>query len=127
MDNNSIDGSVDMVKTKFPQAHLIANKDNTGFSVANNQAMRIAKGEYFLLLNPDTIVEEDTFKQVVDFMDEHPDAGGLGCKMIDGKGVFLPESKRGLPTPTVAFYKIFGLSKLFPKSKKFGKYHLSYQ
>jgi len=126
VDNNSIDGSVDMVKAKFPQAHLIANKDNTGFSVANNQAMKIAKGDYFLLLNPDTIVEEDTFKQVVDFMDEHPDAGGLGCKMIDGKGVFLPESKRGLPTPTVAFYKIFGLSKLFPKSKRFGKYHLSY-
>ena len=68
VDNNSIDGSVEMVKNKFPQAHLIANKDNTGFSVANNQAMKIAKGEYFLLLNPDTIVEEDTFKQVVDFM-----------------------------------------------------------
>jgi len=126
VDNNSIDGSVEMVKAKFPQAHLIANKDNTGFSVANNQAMRIANGEYVLLLNPDTIVEEDTFKQVVDFMDEHADAGGLGCKMIDGKGIFLPESKRGLPTPAVAFYKIFGLSKLFPKSKKFGKYHLSY-
>jgi len=126
VDNNSIDGSVEMVKDKFPQAHLIANKDNTGFSVANNQAMKLAKGEYFLLLNPDTIVEEDTFKQVVDFMDQHPDAGGLGCKMIDGKGIFLPESKRGLPTPSVAFYKIFGLSKLFPKSKRFGKYHLSY-
>ena len=126
VDNNSIDGSVDMVKEKFPQVHLIANKDNTGFSVANNQAMKIAKGEYVLLLNPDTLVEEDTFKQVVDFMDEHPDGGGLGCKMIDGKGVFLPESKRGLPTPIVAFYKIFGLSKLFPKSKKFGKYHLTY-
>jgi len=126
VDNNSIDGSVEMVKAKFPQAHLIANKDNTGFSVANNQAMKIANGEYVLLLNPDTIVEEDTFKQVVDFMDEHPDAGGLGCKMIDGKGIFLPESKRGLPTPAVAFYKIFGLSKLFPKSKKFGKYHLTY-
>jgi len=126
VDNNSIDGSVEMVEAKFPQAHLIVNKDNTGFSVANNQAMKIANGEYVLLLNPDTIVEEDTFKQVVDFMDEQPDAGGLGVKMIDGKGVFLPESKRGLPTPAVAFYKIFGLSKLFPKSKKFGKYHLSY-
>jgi len=126
VDNNSIDHSVEMVKEKFPQVHLIANKDNTGFSVANNQAMKIAKGEYVLLLNPDTIVEEDTFKQVVDFMDAHPDAGGLGVKMIDGKGIFLPESKRGLPTPSVAFYKIFGLSKLFPKSKKFGKYHLTY-
>ncbi|MGV6861144.1 MAG: glycosyltransferase [Putridiphycobacter sp.] len=126
VDNNSIDGSVEMVKEKFPQAHLIANKENTGFAVANNQAMKIAKGEYVLLLNPDTIVEEDTFKLVVSFMDEHPDAGGLGVKMIDGRGEFLPESKRGLPTPAVAFYKIFGISKLFPNSKKFGKYHLTY-
>jgi len=126
VDNNSIDGSVEMVKTKFPQVKLIANKDNVGFSRANNQALRIATGEYHLLLNPDTIVEEDTFKKIVEFMDEHPDAGGLGVKMIDGKGNFLPESKRGLPTPKDAFYKIFGLSRLFPKSKKFGRYHLSY-
>ncbi len=77
VDNNSIDGSVEMVKEKFPHVNLIANKDNTGFSVANNQAMKISKGEYVLLLNPDTLVEEDTFKKVVDFMDEHPDAGGL--------------------------------------------------
>ncbi len=126
VDNNSIDGSVDMVKAKFPNVILIENKDNAGFSRANNQALRIAKGEYHLLLNPDTIVEEDTFSKVVAFMDEHPDAGGLGVKMIDGKGNFLPESKRGLPTPKDAFYKIFGLSRLFPKSKKFGRYHLSY-
>jgi GT2 family glycosyltransferase len=126
VDNNSIDGSLDMVRAKFPQVQLIANKDNSGFSKANNQALRVAKGEYHLLLNPDTIVEEDTFKKVVDFMDDHPDAGGLGVKMIDGKGNFLPESKRGLPTPKDAFYKIFGLSRLFPKSKKFGRYHLSF-
>lgn len=126
VDNNSIDGSLDMVAEKFPQVQLIANKDNVGFSKANNQALRIAKGEYHLLLNPDTIVEEDTFKKVVDFMDEHPDAGGLGVKMIDGKGNFLPESKRGLPTPKDAFYKIFGLSTLFPKTRRFGRYHLSY-
>ncbi len=126
VDNNSIDGSVDMVREKFPQVHLIANKDNLGFSKANNQAMRKANGEYVLLLNPDTVVEEDTFRKVVDFMDEHPKAGGLGVKMLDGKGNFLPESKRGLPTPSVAFSKIFGLSRLFPKSKKFGKYHLGY-
>ncbi len=126
VDNNSIDHSVEMVKMKFPNVHLIENKENTGFSVANNQAIKLAKGEYVLLLNPDTVVEEDTFKQVIDFMDSHEDAGGLGVKMIDGKGVFLPESKRGLPTPDVAFYKIFGLSKLFPNSKKFGRYHLTY-
>lgn len=126
VDNNSIDGSVEMVRVKFPNVHLIANRDNRGFSKANNQAMEVAQGDYFLLLNPDTVVEEDTFEKVVAFMDEHPDAGGLGVRMLDGKGKFLPESKRGLPTPTVAFYKIFGLSSLFPKSKVFGKYHLGY-
>jgi O-antigen biosynthesis protein len=126
VDNISVDGSVAMVRNKFQWVNLIANTENVGFSKANNQAMRLAKGEYVLLLNPDTIVEEDTFAHVVRFMDEHPDAGGLGVKMIDGKGNFLPESKRGLPTPAVAFYKIFGLANLFPKSKKFGKYHLGY-
>ena len=126
VDNNSVDGSNQLVKEKFPQVHLIANKENVGFSKANNQAIRLAKGKYILLLNPDTVVEENTFSRIILFMDKHPDAGGLGVKMIDGKGNFLPESKRGLPTPWVAFYKMFGLSKLFPKSKKFGKYHLSY-
>lgn len=126
VDNNSVDGSVEMVAEKFPEVILIANKDNPGFSKANNQAIRISNAEYVLLLNPDTVVEEDTFEKVIDFMDKHPDAGGLGVKMIDGKGNFLPESKRGLPTPAVAFYKIFGLSKLFPKSKKFAKYHLGH-
>ena len=126
VDNKSVDGSVAMLETKFPTVKLIANKDNVGFSKANNQAMCIAKGEYVLLLNPDTLVEEDTFEKVVRFMDEHPDAGGLGINMVDGKGNFLPESKRSLPTPEVAFYKIFGLSWLFPKSTRFGKYHLTY-
>ncbi|MBK7182895.1 MAG: glycosyltransferase [Bacteroidetes bacterium] len=126
VDNNSVDGSVEMVKEKFPEVLLIENKKNTGFSYANNQAIKVSKGEYVLLLNPDTVVEEDTFEKVIGFMDAHPNAGGLGVKMLDGKGNFLPESKRGLPTPSVAFYKIFGLSKLFPKSKTFGKYHLGY-
>ncbi len=126
VDNSSVDGSNQLVKEKFPQVHLIENKENVGFSKANNQAIRLAKGKYILLLNPDTVVEEDTFAKIIRFMEEHPDAGGLGVKMIDGKGNFLPESKRGLPTPWVAFCKMFGLSKLFPKSKKFGKYHLSY-
>jgi GT2 family glycosyltransferase len=126
VDNNSIDGSCAMVKAKFPKVILIENKINTGFSKANNQAIAVAKGEYVLLLNPDTVVEEDTFFKTVNFMDSHPNSGGLGVKMIDGKGHFLPESKRGLPTPSVAFYKIFGLSRLFPRSKKFSKYHLGY-
>lgn len=126
VDNNSVDGSVAMVREKFPEVHVIANKDNPGFSKGNNMAIEQANGEYMLLLNPDTVVEEDTFEKVVRFMDEHADAGGLGVKMIDGKGNFLPESKRGLPTPTVAFYKIFGLSRVFPRSKRFGRYHLGF-
>ncbi len=126
VDNNSVDGSIKMVQEKYPEVILIANKDNKGFSQANNQAIKRSKGEYVLLLNPDTIVEDDTFRKTIDFMDKTPDAGGLGVKMIDGKGNFLPESKRGLPKPDVAFYKIFGLSKLFPKSKTFGKYHLGF-
>jgi GT2 family glycosyltransferase len=126
VDNNSVDGSCSMVEEKFPQVKLIENKTNFGFSYANNQAIKQSVGEYILLLNPDTVIEEKTLKTISDFMDSHPDAGGLGVKMIDGKARFLPESKRGLPTPDVAFYKIFGISKLFPKSKKFGKYHLTF-
>lgn len=126
VDNASTDGSVALVKSRFPEVLLIENKNNTGFAVANNQAIRIARGEYVLLLNPDTLVQEDTLEKTVQFMDAHPEAGGLGVKMVDGKGVFLPESKRGLPTPKVAFFKLFGLSALFPKSKTFGRYHLGY-
>ncbi len=126
VDNNSVDDSVLMVREKFPEVHLIANKDNPGFSKANNQAIRLAKGEYVLLLNPDTVVEEDTFEKCIRFMDAHPKAGALGVKMIDGSGNFLPESKRGFPAPFVAFCKMFGLSKLFPKSEKFNRYHLGF-
>lgn len=126
VDNNSVDGSVELIKNKFPGVTIIANKENTGFSKANNQAIQIAQGEYILLLNPDTVVQEDTFTKCLEFMDAHADAGGLGVKMIDGKGIFLPESKRAFPSPTVAFYKAFGLAGLFPRSKVFGKYHLGY-
>lgn len=126
VDNQSVDGSVEMLNEKFPNVKLIANQENVGFSRANNQAIKQARGKYVLLLNPDTVVEDDTLPKVVSFMDAHPDAGGLGVKMLDGQGRFLPESKRGLPTPGVAFSKIFGLSALFPRSKTFGKYHLGY-
>ncbi len=126
VDNNSADGSVEMVQKEFPWVKLIANKKNVGFSKANNQAIRQAKGEYVLLLNPDTFVEENTFTLVTGYMDSHPEVGGLGVKMIDGNGDFLPESKRGLPTPMVAFYKMFGLSKLFSKSKRFNRYYLGH-
>lgn len=126
VDNNSKDDSCKMVRTIFPEVHLIANKDNPGFSIANNQAIKISKGEYVLILNPDTLVGEDTFTKCIEYMDNRPNAGSLGIKMVDGKGIFLPESKRGLPTPKVAFHKIFGLSSIFKNSEKFGKYHLSY-
>jgi GT2 family glycosyltransferase len=126
VDNHSEDGTVEMVSEQFPWVTLMANKENLGFSKANNQALRISKGEFHLLLNPDTLVERSTFVKTVEFMDAHPECGGLGVKMLDGKGHFLPESKRGLPTPEVAFYKIFGLSALFKKSRRFGKYHLTF-
>ena len=126
VDNNSSDGSVDYIRQRFPTVQVIANPDNPGFSKANNQAIQIATGEYILILNPDTLVAEDTFDICIDYMNKHADAGALGVKMIDGKGIFLPESKRALPTPEVAFYKMFGLSALFPHSHRYGKYHLSY-
>lgn len=126
VDNNSKDGSVQLIQEKFPWVKLIANKVNGGFSKANNQGIEISEGKYCLLLNPDTVVEEDTFSKIIQFMNDHDDCGGMGVKMIDGSGHFLPESKRSLPTPNVAFYKMFGLSSIFKQSKKFGKYHLSY-
>ncbi|HRS19151.1 MAG TPA: glycosyltransferase family 2 protein, partial [Bacteroidales bacterium] len=126
VDNNSVDGSCTMITEKFPWVHLIENKENVGFSKANNQAIRISKGEYILLLNPDTVVEEDTFTKTIAFMDEHPQGGGLGVAMIDGKGKFLPESKRGLPTLSVSFYKMFGFHKVFPHSKRFNYYYLGH-
>lgn len=126
VDNNSVDGSLKMLAEKFPEVKVIANKDNVGFSRANNQAIRVSTGEYVLLLNPDTVVEDDTFAKTIAFMDSHPDAGGLGVKMVDGKGRFLPESKRGLPTPMTAFYKMFGLTKLFPHSKRFARYYMGH-
>tara|TARA_Y100000589_G_scaffold80816_2_gene74705 strand:- start:372 stop:2318 length:1947 start_codon:yes stop_codon:yes gene_type:complete len=126
VDNKSMDGSVKMIKKKYPKFNLIENKKNVGFSKANNQAIKLANGEYILLLNPDTVIEEDTLIKTIDFMDKKPRSGAVGVKMIDGKGNFLPESKRSFPKPSVAFYKIFGLSSLFPKSRKFGQYHLGH-
>lgn len=124
VDNVSKDDSVEMVRNKFPQVVLIANQENVGFSRANNQAMRLAKGEYVLLLNPDTLVEEDTFKKCIQWMDEHPQGGGLGVRMVDGSGKFLPESKRGIPFPMTSFYKISGLYRLFPHSSSINHYYL---
>ncbi|MDR1848295.1 MAG: glycosyltransferase family 2 protein [Bacteroidales bacterium] len=130
VDNNSVDASVDMLKTKYPNVKLIENKENAGFAKANNQAIKQSSGEYILLLNPDTLVEETTFAKCIAFMDAHKDCGGLGIKMIDGNGRLLKESKRGFPSPWVSFCKLSGLIKLFPHSKRYAGYymgHLSYE
>jgi GT2 family glycosyltransferase len=124
VDNASVDNSVAMVKEKFPWVNLIESKDNLGFSKGNNLAILRCTGDYILLLNPDTVVEEDTFSKCIAYMDRHPDVGGLGVKMLDGNGHFLPESKRALPTPIVSLYKIIGLTALFPRSERFAKYYL---
>lgn len=126
VDNNSADGSCSMVIRQFPEVKLIRNLYNAGFSVANNQAIRRSSGRFILLLNPDTLVEEDTFTMCLSFMKEHPDAGALGVKMINGSGKLLPESKRALPTPGTAFFKMSGLSVLFPKSQLFNRYYLGH-
>ena len=126
VDNNSVDDSVNMLKKHFPNINIIENKKNVGFSKANNQAIKVSKGKYILLLNPDTVIEENTLTNTINHLDKNTKTGGIGVKMIDGNGKFLPESKRSLPTPSIAFYKIFGLSKIFPKNKTFGKYHLKY-
>lgn len=126
VDNRSIDGSVAMIQKKYPHVHLIANKTNVGFAKANNQAIRVAQGEYILLLNPDTVLQEDTLEVCLRFMESNPQAGAVGVPAYNGNGKYLPESKRGLPTPWVAFTKVFGLAKLFPKSKLFNGYYLGH-
>lgn len=110
VDNNSPDDSCAMIKQLFPNVILIENPDNFGFSKGNNIGVTIAKGEYLCVLNPDTVVSEDTFKKTVAYADEHPRMGILGCQLIDGSGRFLPESKRNIPTPVVSIKKILGFS-----------------
>ncbi|MDR1632382.1 MAG: glycosyltransferase family 2 protein [Dysgonamonadaceae bacterium] len=126
VDNHSSDGSLEYLIPKFPNVHFIGNKENAGFSTANNQAIEQAKGEYILLLNPDTVLGEDTLSKVCRFMDEDKQIGAVGVKMLDGFGCFLPESKRGFPSPWNSFAKISGLARLFPHLKIFGGYHLRY-
>ena len=123
VDNASVDGTVHLVQQHFPDVILIANPDNRGFAKANNQGIIEAKGEYILLLNPDTIVSEDTFEKCIRFMESHTDAGAIGVRMLDGSGRFLPESKRGLPTLAASFMKMTGLYKLFPRSAKWNRYY----
>jgi GT2 family glycosyltransferase len=123
VDNNSSDESVLMMQEKFPEVTLIQNKENFGFPKGNNIGFRQAKGNYICILNPDTVVAEDTFTKILAFAERQPNLGIIGCKLIDGTGNFLPESKRGIPTPWVAFTKVFGLYKIFPKTKLFNQYY----
>lgn len=124
VDNNSNDGSEGMIKNEFPEVRLIVNDFNAGFSVANNQALRLASGKYTLILNPDTILSKDTLHKCICFMNEHEDAGAMGVRMINGDNIFLRESVRAIPSPRVAFFKAFGFSSLFPGSQFFSNYYL---
>ena len=126
VDNHSTDDSVQYLRPVFPEVVFIENNENTGFAKANNQAIRLCKGEYILLLNPDTVIGEDCLHNICRFMDEHPEAGAAGVKMLNAYGAFLPESKRSFPTPWVSFCKLFGLSNLFSQSKRFAAYSLPY-
>jgi len=125
-DNNSTDDSFRFFENRFLDVNFIWNKKNIGFGKANNNALKSATGEYILFLNPDTIVPEDCFEKCISFIDSKKNNVALGIKMIDGFGNFLKESKRGFPAPITSFYKLSGLSKLFPHSKIFAKYHLGY-
>ena len=123
VDNHSWDDSCEMMKQRFPNITLIENKENSGFPKGNNMGVAVAQGEYLCILNPDTVVAEDTFVKVLAFAKQQADLGIVGCKLIDGTGNFLPESKRGVPTPWVAFTKITNLYKFFPNSSLFNKYY----
>jgi O-antigen biosynthesis protein len=125
VDNNSYDDSCVMVSKDFPGTVLIRNSSNKGFSAANNQGIKHSKGRYILLLNPDTIVESDTFIKCIGFMDHTPAAGAAGVRMVNGDGCFLPESKRSFPDALTAFFKVFGIYRLLPYSPFFNRYYLS--
>lgn len=126
VDNLSEDNSLSYLQPHFPEVRFLSNSENLGFSKACNQGLQSSKGEYILFLNPDTLVPEDCFKNCFAFFESHPDAGAIGIKMLDGSGKFLKESKRSFPSPSASLYKLFGLSRIFRKSKIFSKYHLGY-
>ncbi len=125
-DNHSKDGSVDYLKTRFPQVHFIESNHNLGFARGNNVAIRQSQGQYVLLLNPDTFVGEDVLADTLAFMEAHPKAGALGVRMLKNTGEPALESRRGLPSPMTAFYKMCGLCARFPKSRRFGRYYMGY-
>ena len=126
VDNASDDGSVEAIREKFPYVKLIVNEKNIGFGSANNIAMMHASGKYFLLVNPDTIVREDTFTKMIDFFKQNPEAGIAGCKVLNSDGTLQLACRRGFPGPWTSFTKVMGLSSLFPKSRLFARYNLTY-
>lgn len=126
VDNHSRDGSVEYLKQRYQDVKFIESNHNLGFARANNLAIRQSRGKYVLLLNPDTIVAEDTIRNVISFMDAHEEAGGVGVRMLKCNGESALESRRGMPTPMTAFYKMCGLCRRFPKSRRFGKYYMGY-
>ena len=123
VDNNSMDGSKEQLPAKFPNLKFIFNKENLGFAKACNQGCKVASGKYILFLNPDTILPATSLAGCLSFFETHPEAGAVGVRMVDIQRRFLKESKRGLPTPSASFYKLFGLSAIFPRSKTFSKYY----
>lgn len=124
VDNASTDDSITYLAPKFPSVSWIDSTTNLGFSKANNLALAQAKGQYTLFLNPDTIVNKHAIQTCLHYLDQHPQVGAVGVKLIDGSGQFLPESKRGFPTPANAFYKFSGLAKIFPTILPFAGYYL---
>ena len=126
VDNASDDGSVEVVRNRFSKVNLIENKINLGFGAANNQGLQKAKGKYIVLINPDTIVKEDTFSKLIEFLEKTPEAGMVGCKVLNPDGTLQLPCRRSFPGPWTSFTKIVGLSKLFPKSKLFARYNLTY-
>jgi N-acetylglucosaminyl-diphospho-decaprenol L-rhamnosyltransferase len=123
VDNNSADESVAYLQKKFPWVRFIANKVNTGYAKANNQGWKASAGRYILFLNPDTLVSEDSLRLSVQAMEANSLRGALGIHMVDGSGAFLPESKRGFPSPLTSLYKLSGLIRLFPRSKIIARYY----
>lgn len=126
VDNASNDGSVAYLHSLFPEVKWIESKENQGFAKANNLALQQAKGDFILYLNPDTLLPENCLKACLSFFRVTPDAGAIGIRMVDGSGTFLPESKRAFPSPLTSFYKLVGLSVLFPKSPVFARYQLGH-
>lgn len=126
VDNHSSDHSSEHIRRRHPNVKVVANMHNLGFARANNIGIRMARGRYVLLLNPDTVIGEDTLRATIDFMETHPGSGALGVRMLNADGSKAMESRRGIPTPLTSFYKMSGLCRRFPRSRKLARYYMSY-